>query len=339
MFNINNEFYQQDIMSTIPYISKLIAGKPNPSILVIGASGLIGSYIVDSLISYNKSIDDCINIYAMSRSYQKIKDRFSYCTSQKLNLMSHNIINELPCDINWDYIFHLASYADPKSYSMYPYETITINVKGTDNIIQYLKNHENTKILFTSTMEVYGNSNKEYYFEDDYGEIDINNLRSGYPISKITSELMYRSAVKEYGINCVIVRLGYIYGATMSDSDNKIIAEFIRNILLNEELVLKSTGLQKRNYCYVSDAVNGMITALIDGKNGECYNISDKNSEISLYELSQLISDMYSINVKYENNPSTLTNKLMNMDKIEKLGWSANINLSQGIERVVNILK
>lgn len=335
MVDIFNPLYQSDIELTFPYLKKLIENN-RKKILIIGATGLIGSFLVDSCILFNEKNEDKFEIYAMGRSKERLEKRFKKGADKYLHLIEHNINNKLEMSDDYDIIFHLASNADPRSYEKYPYETITTNVQGTINVINYVIEHPNTEVLFTSTMEVYGEIQRTALSEEMYGAINFNDLRSGYPESKRVSELLYRSAIKEYGINAKIGRLGYIYGPTMTDTDNKIIAEFIRKKADGEPMRLKSAGTQKRTYCYVGDAVTGMLTIVLSGENGQVCNIADDNSLVSLRELAQIfgakISSTITDNIKVYDTA-------LDTQKLQALGWKAITHLKDGVDRTIKCIR
>lgn len=339
MIYINHPLYQKDLKAVIPYIEKMIECIEAPRILVIGATGLIGSFLTDALIYYNSTIQECIQIGVMSRSENRLLERFGYYLSKKIDYIEQEIQDKLDDKAEWDFIFHLASNADPNSYERYPYETITTNVLGTNNVIEYAKKHLNTKILFTSTMEVYGEALQEKLQESDYGALDFNKIRSGYPESKRVSELMYRSAAEEFHIKCVIARMGYVYGSTMTDSDNKVVAQLIRSAAGEGDFVLKSAGVQKRTYCYVADAVSGLLSVITKGENGECYNIADEASEITIRGLAEIFAEIQNNVVYFEKNKyeSKVFHKVLDMSKVKSLQWRAETSLKRGIYKTINI--
>ena len=343
MLEVKHPLYQEDLSMTGPYIKAMVNGKDNVSILVIGATGLIGSFLVDALLNYNDKVVDCITVYAMGRSMERLKKRFAYSSSDRLVLVQHDIQSSLDESYEYDYIFHLASNADPGSYALYPVETISTNILGSMNVIEYAKVHKSTKVVFTSTMEVYGEIEKDKLSEEDYGKINYNQIRAGYPESKRTSELLYRSAVKQYGVNAVIARLGYIYGPTMTDSDNKVVAEFIRNAVNKQDIVLKSEGKQRRTYCYVADTVNGLFVLADKGENGEAYNVADKNSKITIKELAELIAKESRVqlyqDISYVQKNVKVFHTVLCTDKIEKLGCKTRVSIINGINRTIDIYK
>jgi len=342
MFSVDHSLYQEDLNKTVPYIKNMVKDKDEISVLVIGATGLIGSFMVDALLNYNCRVKECIRVYAMGRSMDRLKKRFGYSASDKLILVQHDIHNSLDMSIRYDYIFHLASNADPGAYALYPVETISTNILGSLNVIEYAKVHKESKIVFTSTMEVYGETDKDELEEADYGRIDYNQIRAGYPESKRTSELLYRSAVKQYGINVVIARLGYIYGPTMTDTDNKVVAEFIRNAVNGEDIVLKSEGKQRRTYCYVADTANGVFVLADRGANGEAYNVADKNSKVTIRELAEIVAEIGESNARMpETDKSAVKvhHTVLDIEKLEQLGWAAKVGITEGIRRTVDMYR
>lgn len=345
MVRIEHPLYQEDIRYVSEYIKKQLLCDNRKTILIIGATGLIGSFLTDVFLYYNRHICNLFDIYAMGRNLEQLKKRFAYTKDSEICLWEHDINSPLQTNINFDYIFHLASNADPGSYAKYPVETITTNVLGSIHIINYARTHLHSRIVFTSSMEVYGENNGEYLQEQDYGAIDYNCIRAGYPESKRISELLYRSAVKEYGISGCIARLGYIYGPTMTDSDNKVIAQFFKSVIEKEDLFLKSAGTQNRTYCYVADAVTGLLTLMACGKPGEAYNVANKESLVTIRQLGELISKQFQVNLRFKYN-SQIKEKsigkhdvLLNAEKLEQLGWCAKTRIKDGIERTIKILQ
>ena len=340
-----NELYREDLANIVQYIDF----DSDKSILVTGASGLIGSLIVDALLYYNEKNKNqhLVRVYAMARNKEKLEKRFQYWKgSLELSLLSEDICNPLPDELYFDFIFHAASNADPGTYAVYPVETIKTNVLGTIQVLEYARRHKGTKVLFTSTMEVYGKMHgKDMMEEQDYGLININSVRSGYPESKRVSELLCRSYVDEYGLDVVITRLGYIYGPTMTATDNKVVAQFIRNGVKQEDIVLKSKGMQRRSYCYVADAVAGMLCVLFWGEKGEVYNIANKDSVVTIAEMAQIIADIAGTEVVYSvpdsieiKGSSDPQDAVLSTEKLETLHWKPHLDMHNGLKRTLMIL-
>ncbi len=320
----------------------------NSSILITGATGLIGSFLVDALLYNNEVNKTKIEITGTGRSKERLNKRFSQCGSCKeyLNLVARNATEVIPDDEKYDYIIHLASNADPKNYSLYPAETIITNVLGTLRVLDYAVKHPNVKILYASSYEVYGEiPRKEKLSESDFGEIDFNSIRSGYPESKRVSELLIRSFVDEYSIDAKVARLSSVYGPTMTDSDDKAVAQFIRKAVNSEDIVLKSAGTQKRSYTYVADAVSGILTILCNGETGEAYNVANKFATTSIAELAEITANVAGTKVVYERSSeierkgySKTQDSILDTEKLIGLGFSSKYGVREGIERTIRIL-
>lgn len=323
-------------------IKKIAAELPVSKVyvLITGATGLIGSCIVDILLEANRNGGEN-TIYALGRNVERLKNRFD---GNDVNIVAQSVTEPF-CIDNLDYIIHAASNADPKSYALYPVETILTNVLGAKNVLDYCKN-EKTRALLTSTFEVYGKLEQDAYSEDDYGLIDQNKIRSCYPESKRTAELLFRTYNEEYGVDCVIARLASVYGPTMAADDSKAHAQFIRNALRGENIVLKSEGLQKRTYCYLMDAVSGLLTVLLKGAAGEAYNVANGQSVAAIADVAKAVANIVGTKVVFDlpdkiDNKSFLKpqNCVLNDNKIRNLGWVGKYGLKEGLNETISILK
>jgi len=315
---------------------------PGGRILVTGSTGLIGSCIIDVLLAANIYFGKEFEVFALGRNEEKLISRFGQ--TQWLHYIIQDAANPITID-NLNFIIHAASNADPKSYALYPAETILTNILGAKSVLDYCRGGK-TRALLTSTFEVYGKLEQDEYDEEDYGVIDLNLMRNCYPESKRTAEMLFKSYADEYGVDCVITRLSSIYGPTMKDNDSKAHAQFIRNALAGQNIILKSKGDQIRTYCYVMDAVSGILTVLFKGKTGEVYNVANENSIASIAELAQIIADYAGTNVVFDL-PDEVENKgfskpqncVLKTEKINGLGWHGKYDLMTGINETMTILK
>lgn len=320
--------------------------KKEGRILVTGASGLIGSCLIDLLMLSNRHGGN-FEVYALGRNRKKLLERFSeYVESSFLHFVEQDVCNPLDKTLCVDYIVHGASNADPRNYALYPAETMLINLQGTINVLEYCRIHKASRLLLLSTFEVYGNNGNDEYDENDYGSIDVNQIRSCYPESKRSAEILTRCYVQEYGINASIARLCSIYGPTMAKDDSKAHAQFIRNALCHEDIVLKSKGDQHRTYCYVLDAVTALLTVLAKGKSGEAYNISYEGSIATIADVAQTVAEIVGTNVVFDlpdeveaRGFSKPQNCILKNDKLRSIGWQGKYSLKQGLMETLEILK
>ena len=311
-------------------------------ILVTGASGLIGSSLVTLLTEANRSLGAHFTVYALGRNAEKLRRCFG--DSPSVFCVAQNIADPIEIE-DLDYIVHAASLADPVSYASFPAETILTNVQGAASVLAYCREHPRTRALLTSTFEVYGKLDQDEYGEEDFGLLDQNRLRSGYPESKRVAELLFRSFHEEYHTDCLIARLPSVYGPTMAENDSKAHAQFLRAAVGGQPVVLKSAGAQKRTWCYVVDAVRGMLTLLQKGTAGEAYNVANGEAVATIAEVAETIAEIVGVPVQYAS-ANTLEQKgfsrpqncILKTEKIRALGWEARYSLADGLRETLEIL-
>ena len=346
----NNKLYLNDIQKGADYVlnGNSIKGK---SFLISGATGLLGSFLVDYLMFMNLYYGANCTIYAIGRSLQKVKDRFSkWLNSSYFHLISHDVL--YPLEIldqpSFDYVLHLASNTHPIQYSTDPIGTILTNIIGLKNMLDFSEYKAVKRVLFASSVEIYGeNRNDIESFDESYsGYIDSNTLRAGYPESKRCGEALCQAYRQQRGLGVVIARLARSYGPTMSMNDSRAISQFILKAVEKKNIILKSSGIQNFSYTYMSDAVYGLLTILLSGKDGEAYNIADEASNITLKDLAKLTADYAGTKVVFDfpdaveaAGYSKATKALVNGNKIKDLGWKPHYNIWEGVPRTIDILK
>lgn len=318
----------------------------NTSVVVCGASGMVGSFLIDTLLYQNRTQGLNCNIYAVGRKETALRERFG----EQANLVF------LPCDIvkhiNWnfsvDYIIHAASNTHPLAYSADPVGTIATNVLGTGNLLEYSREQLRRRFVFVSSVEIYGENrgDTEAFSEDYCGYIDCNTLRAGYPEGKRTGEALCQAYRKQYGVDFVIPRLSRVYGPTMLMSDSKASSQFIKKGLQGENIILKSAGTQLYSYVYVADAVTGILKCMLEGVSGEAYNVSGDDSDIYLREFAAMIAEYAGTEVVFElpdekeaAGYSKATTAVMRNQKLKALSWKPCYTMREGLVKTMEILK
>ncbi len=342
---INNEIYKEDIKRII---TKDFEALENKTVLITGAGGLVGSFLVDTLVYLNKELNYNINIIGTFTSMESYKNRFpSYDDKCFFKPIVQDIAKSLECDEKVDYIIHAASSTHPLLYATKPVEVIEINIQGTMNLLNFARKQGGVRTLFLSTLEVYGeDSNIESFSEDNIGYVNFNISRSCYPESKRLGETLCHSFIKEYEQDIVIARLGYIYGPTIRLNSSKADVQFLNKVLNNENIILRSAGLQKRSYCYVADTVSALLTVLLSGENGNSYNIASLEGNILLRDYAKILSEIANVEIEYED-PTTIEiqggsqvqNSMLNPAKLMELGWEPKFKLKEAVEHTYIIKK
>lgn len=344
-----NELYKEDVSYAagleLPW-EKLGDG----NILISGCSGLIGSFLIDVIEERNRNYGMNCRIYAVGRVKERVKSRFGYCCDDPLfTFLSHDINNPLE-EIEEDirYVIHLASNTHPLAYSTDPIGTVTTNIIGTYNMLNFAVEHKAARFAFASSNEIYGENRGDIErFDESYcGYIDCNTMRAGYPESKRCGEALCQAYIKQKGLDVVIPRLTRSYGPTLLQSDTKALSQFIKRGLGKQSIVLKSKGMQYYSYTYVADAVAGLLYALLLGKCGEAYNIADVNSDIRLRDAAAIIAELSGQEVIYElpkeeeaAGYSAATKAILDSSKLQKLGWNVKYDIRRGLERTLKIME
>lgn len=310
------------------------------NILVTGATGLIGSCLVEVLMSRpNKDYQ----VYASGRNEERAKARFAeFADDPAFHFFKYDVMKPLEGDIHFDYIIHAASNASPNFFATKPVEVIKSNIYGVSNLMDYGMEHGLKRLLFLSSGEVYGEGDGRVFTEDYSGYVNPTSPRSCYPSSKRAAETLCVSYGAEYGIETVIARPSHTYGPNFTESDNRVYAQFIRNVLKDEDIVMKSTGLQFRSWCYVVDCASALLYILLKGENGQAYNIADASSNISIKELAEMIAEIGGKKVVFDL-PSDLekagfnivTKSVFSTEKLEKLGWNIKGCMKDKIESTI----
>ena len=345
-----NKLYQEDVCAVaglaLPWHQ--LHGK---KIMLSGATGMIGSFLIDVIMKKNKDEALDCTVYALSRNSERAKARFSeYVNNPKFIVLTYDAaapikFNDLG-DV--DYVLHLASNTHPLQYSTDPIGTITTNLIGLLNLLQFAAHHHAIRFVFASSNEIYGeNRGDTELFKEDYcGYIDSNTLRAGYPESKRCGESLCQAFRKQKGLDVVIPRLTRTYGPTLLKSDTKALSQFIKAGLFEDNIVLKSSGTQYYSYQYVADSVSGILTVLLCGKSGEAYNVAEEHSDIMLKDLAGIVAEQCGKKVIFEipeaveaAGYSKATKARLDGSKLAQLGWKPLYNIHSGLERTLRILR
>jgi UDP-glucuronate decarboxylase len=320
-------------------------------VMLSGATGLIGSFLVDVILE--KNLMDGLNctVYALGRSEEKAKNRFSkFAEDQHFVFVPYDV--KLPLirdDIEKvDYILHLASNTHPMLYATDPIGTITTNIIGVQNLLDFSVEHNTTRFVFASSNEIYGENrgDVEFFNESYCGYIDCNTLRAAYPESKRCGEALCQAYRAQKNLDVTIARFTRSYGPTMDMSNTRALSQFIKKAIDCENIVLKSAGTQYFSYTYMADAVSGVLFAMLNGVCGEAYNIADESGDIMLKDLAALIAETNGKKVVFElpdeveaAGYSKATKARLDGTKLKELGWKPIYDIKSGIERTISILK
>lgn len=320
------------------------------SLLISGATGLIGRLLTDVLLLKNREGLGCV-LYCLTRDPDAAVALFPADAAEYgLRLLACDVNRPLalPSTLRADYVLHLASNTHPRQYATLPVSTITTNLLGAMRLLDYARDVSAKRFLFASSNEIYGEnrSDRDLFAEDDCGYLDCNTLRAGYAESKRCTEALCQAYRSEYGLGVVIARLTRSFGPTLRMDDSKAASQFLKKALAGEDVVLKSEGTQYYSYTYAPDAVSGLLTVLLLGVDGEAYNVADASCDVRLRSLAQMFADAAGTKLRFEL-PDTVeaagfsraTKARLDGAKLRSLGWRPMYGLEAAVQRTCRILK
>lgn len=320
------------------------------TILVTGATGLIGYTAVCALLYYNKVHEANINVLALVRDVGKANVKFGRQLKEECLLTfvtgSVETITSIPRKI--DYIIHGACPTASKYFSEHPVETVNSIVEGTKNILELARQNTSMGVVFLSSMEVYGTvTERRKLTENDLGTIDIFSVRSGYPEGKRFSENMCVAYASEYGVPVTTARLAQTFGPGVEKNDGRVFAYMARCAMAGEDILLNTDGSKENMYLYTFDAVSAILMLLVKGERGTSYNVGNPDTYCSVKEMGEVVAKSLGegkITVKTNcgsENDEELKKiyrpqgyLLMDVSKLMALGWKPTATLAQMFERM-----
>ena len=318
------------------------------TILLTGASGMLGSYIMSTLVVLNKTKGYNMKLYGLMRNPNKLSEEIR----NEIEVIRQSVVDPIDTDVKFDYILHTASPASPLIMKDDPVGTIGANALGAWNTLKLAEKSNSSGYLFISSREIYGEpyENQTEFTEDVYGLVDPLQPRSSYPEGKKAAETMCVSFKQQYGLDTKIARLAHTFGPGMSIDDGRVQADFFRDVVNNRDIVLKSEGTAIRTYTYIADAVSAVFYILLNSPPDEvAYNISSEDSLVSIRELAEKMVEVNSDrNIKLVFSipedqafagTAPFKRGILNSRKLKGLGWSPKNTLAQGIKRTVEYLE
>lgn len=323
----------------------LLAGK---RVLVTGATGLIGTVLIRSMLDWNQHHKEQIHVIAVVRNVQKSNKLFGEFGQNALELIIADVETLTPQPMQLDYIIHGASPTASKLFVNQPVEVIQTAIHGTMNLLHLAKVNQVKGFVYLSSMEVYGTPATDEKITEEYPS-NLNPLavRSCYPESKRMCENLCVAFASEYHVPTRIIRLTQTFGYGVEYQDGRVFAEFARCVLEHRDIVLKTKGETKRCYLYTADAVTAILTALLKGKDGQAYNAANEETYCSIFEMASLVASLSDkpVQVKIEEEDiakfgyASVFKMNLSTEKLSALGWSAGFDLTAMYQRMMQGMK
>ena len=344
---LENRIFEEDLqyINSVDFVdwSKL----ENKTVLITGATGLIGYYFTSALLYRNLKFNSNINVIALVRDIDKAYSMFSeqMRVDCGISFVVGEIENLPDIEEDIDYIVHGASPTASNFFVEQPVETIKIAVKGTINMLELAKDKKVKGFAYLSSMEVYGAPHTEDLISEVYGTtVYTMSVRSCYPEAKRMCESLCASYASEYGVPANVIRLAQTFGPGVPVNDNRVFAEFARCALQNKDIVLQTAGTSKRCYLYNADAVTAILSVLLCNKYSEAFNAANSKTYCSIVEMANMVAkELGEVKIKvrvptdgkHEQKFSPPHLLKLDSSKLEAMGWKATRNLKEMYERMI----
>lgn len=329
----------QDFVSSFPLRELL----HNRTILITGATGLIGSNLVHCLLA----LDCKIKVVAPIRDLKKAVRIFSQNELENIRLIECDIVSynyDALCDI--DFIIHCAAPTASKYFIEHPVETFDVIYSGTKVLLNYARKRQIKGFVYLSSLEVYGEiyDDSKPVCEDSQGYLDIMAVRSSYPMAKRAAENLCCLYAAEYGVPVMVARLTQTTGAGIALDDNRVIAQFARLATYGNDIVLHTTGESARPYCYTTDAISAILYILFKGQKGNVYNVANENTYISARDMAEFVRVNFNpsikvrVELKNDMGYAPVTKLNLSTEKLKGLGWLPRYGLYEIFDRLIKSL-
>ncbi|OOF52448.1 NAD-dependent epimerase/dehydratase family protein, partial [Rodentibacter genomosp. 2] len=318
-------------------------------ILLVGATGAISSYLGKFFIYLlkNKIVNFQLNL--TTRSQQSLDKYYSVSDKSFFETVFLDVKNSFDnIKGDYDYIIFAAGNADPQNIVNNPLDVIHTNYLGLHNTIEFAKEKLKVKIVFFSTREIYGLvSDKTVISESDIGVLDPLNFRSCYPEVKKLCENMLECAVDGYhNLSYCILRLAHVYGPGMNiHKDGRIMNDLVEMAVNGNGIKLLSDGSAVRAFCYISDAIAGIIKAMLTDEQKSIFNLANESEPKSIREVVTLIKELFPAQVpcvEYAQNNNANSKGYfftarteLSTKQLESLGWKPEISLKEGLDKTI----
>lgn len=298
-------------------------------ILLTGSSGTIGTRVFEELLELKYGVV----------GVDKKPNQWNPSLNEKtliMNLLKEEKLKKLPKNI--DLLIHFA--ANARVYELVENPELALeNIIITFNVLEFARKHGISKIIFSSSREVYGNLTEKKSITEEM--VKIENCESPYSASKLTAEVLIHAYKKVYGIDFVIIRFSNVYG--MYDESDRVIPLWIKQALKNEDLIVFGKN-KLLDFTYIDDTVSGVVNIIrkFDDIKGETLNVAFGEG-VKLTNVANKIKELLASKSKIlikENRPGEVWKFQANISKARRLiGYRPKIDINEGLARTVEWYK
>jgi UDP-glucuronate decarboxylase len=328
----------------------------NRHIVLSGATGLWGRFILYSLLYLNDHFRLGICVSVLGRDLERLNWIFSAIAKRPdVCFFQHDFASQHPIKLpqNAQIVIHAASQAGPAFYGVDPIGTALPNTTGLVHLLDWSATSGVEKFLFVSSSEIYGQLRDDQIPTDEtqLGVIDPATVRACYGESKRMGETLCMGWHQQKQLNTYIVRPFHTYGPGLNLHDGRVFADFIKAIMAGQPLIIRGDGSPTRAFCYIADAVAALWTVLLKAPPATAYNIGAPTETSILQLANQLIDHAFpkrtlSLQVGQAPAqpvghylPSVVSRSVPDISRLLALGWSPWTDIVSGFQRTVEVLE
>ena len=316
------------------------------TVLVTGATGLIGAALVKTLLWYGATHDRDLRVLGLVRDPAKAQHVFAgpLAVGAPLSFVRGDVetLGEVSGPV--DFVVHGASVTSSQDFVARPVETIRTALRGTERILELARDKQVRSIAYLSSMEVYGAPDgSRRITESTFDSLDPMAVRSSYPESKRMAEALCAAYASQYGVPAKVLRLTQTFGPGVAPDDGRVFAQLARSAVEGRDVVLHTTGETERSYLYTADAVTAILAVLLAGADGQAYNAANEETYCSIREMADLVARTVGpapVAVRVEAQEVTglgyAPTLKMDLDtsKLQALGWRPTAGLEDMYRRM-----
>lgn len=329
------------------FITSILANRINSlkgkNIFITGGTGFFGKSLLEFFVYLNSTIEDQhqkISILVLSRNPEVFKNNYPHlCTN--IEFAKGDVCTFDFPTVDFDYFIHAATPASATFNKEYPMEMLTSIIDGTKRVLDLAEISNTKKILFISSGAVYGKQpyNVSNILDDSLIAPDMSEPTSAYGEGKRVSELMGNIFSKRTGVEFVSARCFTFAGPYLPLDGTFAFGNFVKNVLNEEDILIKGDGSPLRSYLYNGDLIIWLLSILVDGESGQSYNVGS-DEFISIKDLAILISKRnpsLKVNILKKEVPINIERYVPSIKKAQNLlGLKVYTKLDDIISRTFN---
>jgi len=323
----------------------IILGKLDPNtfkekrMLITGGAGFLGCWLCDTLVSCGSKV------YCIDNFSTGLKTNIDHLLGLRNFHLIQTEVEKISADLGkFDLIMHFASRASPNDYQNYPIQTLTANSIGTMKTLELVRNF-NAVFIYASSSEVYGDAEAIPTPENYWGKGNPIGSRSCYDEGKRFGEALCTAYQKQHGVDARIARIFNTYGPRLREegSYGRVISRFIAQALRDEDITVYGDGSQTRSFCYITDAILGILKFATSLKaKGETINIGNP-LETRIIDLAHLVKRLTNSGSKItfhplpEDDPKRRSPDVTEAKRL--LNWQPEVPLEEGLNKTIEWFK